>query len=353
MATIAELVREAYSHWDDAAVVARTGRELHDRNRLELAREVLARALELGAGDSDTWATYAYAHLRGFRPDQGLEILRQGVERTGLDPLRSVLAGFTSDTEERQALQEHLQESDDPVVRAGLASARLWAGDQSAFAELRDLYEKHAHDPDIRDTWLWIMFASGGRPGGEQIDLRREVVPVVDEKIAADPERVSGHWMKAQLLHLAQEWDALLEATEAALARFPDEETLMYLRGRAFRENGDHDRAAQCLARAIGMKPSFAGARAELGKVYEAQGMLDLAEEIFREIPRANPDYAAGPVSLALFLGRQGRWDEAETLFCETWSRLHDWQQARVRQQPDAAPLLARERVQAALGEDA
>ena len=348
MALIEDLVRRAYANWDDARLLFETGRELHDRNRLPLAREVLARALELGVDDIDAWGYLAFAHLRGFMPDKGIEILREGVEKTDSQVLRGTLASFTSDEEERKALRAKMEGSDDPLVRADLASARLWAGDESAFAELRELREEHPDDPKIRETWLWIMFAAGGRPGGEEVDLMREAIPAADEKIAEDEGRIAGYWMKAQLLALGKHWEAVLETTREALDRFPDEETMMHLRGRAFRELGDLDRAALCQARAMGMKPSFVGARIELGKCYEAMEKFDLAEEIFREIEGANPEYAAGPLSLALFLGRRERWDEAERIAIETWPRMEDWQRGRLMHQPDAKALFEREAVKAA-----
>jgi len=353
MPTITELVREAYSHWDDPAVLARTGRELHDRNRLDLAREVLERALELDASDPDTWAYLGYANLRGFQPDRGFGVFRQGIERTGSDQLRATLAGFTPDEEERRSLLAQLADSGAPGVRAAAASVRLWGGDEGAFDEIRRLQAEHPDDSGIRQTWLWTLLNAKHRGMAKDLDLREVAVPLTDRKIAERPDRVSGYWMKAQLLLAEQDWDALLAATEAALERFPDEETMMFLRGRALKEKGDPDRAAECFARAIGMKPSFAGARAELGKVYEAQGKLALAESVFREIPRANPDYAGGPVSLALYLARRERWDEAESLLLETWSKLVPWQKTRLKEQPDAAPLLERERVKAVLDAEA
>lgn len=353
MPTIADLVKEAYSHWGDAAVLARTGREFHDRNRLDRAQEVLARALELDASDPDTWAYLGYAHLRSFQPHEGFEVLRKGIERTGSDQLRASLAGFTPHEEERKALLAELAGSDEPGVRAATASVRLWAGEEGAFDEVRQVHADHPDDPHVRQTWFWTLLNSRhrGLAGAKGLDLREEGVPLAERKIAEDPDRISGYWMKAQLLMAEQDWDAVLEATGAALERFADEETMMFLRGRAHAEKGDPDRAAECFARAIGMKPSFAGARAELGKVYEAQGKLALAESVFREIPRANPAYAGGPVSLALFLARRERWDEAESVLLETWSRLQPWQRARLQEQPDARPLLERERVKAVLEE--
>jgi tetratricopeptide (TPR) repeat protein len=348
MPTIADLVREAYSRWNDAKTLSRAGSELHDRNRLDLARDVLERALELEPGDVDAWAHLAFAYMRGFEPKKGFDTLRKGIERTGSDALRATLAGFTPDQGEKARLLEEIAGSDDPAVRASAASVRYSSGEVSAFDELRRIAQEHEDHADVRETWLWGVLQAGWR-GATDVDVRA-AVPLADRAIAERPDRILGHWMKTQLLVAAKDWAGARAAADAALERFPDEETMMYVRGRSFRETGDLDRAAECFARAIGMKPSFAGARAELGKIHEAQERFDLAEEVFREIPRANPRYAGGAVSLALFLGRRGRWEEAETVFLDAWKRLQPWQQARLKQQPDVAALLARPRVKSAVG---
>ncbi|HEX5137837.1 MAG TPA: tetratricopeptide repeat protein [Planctomycetota bacterium] len=338
MTTIADLVREAYSHWNDARNLSRAGCELHDRNRLDLARDVLERSVELDPTDRDAWAHLAFAYMRGFQPRKGFDTFRTAIERTGSDLLRAVFAGFTPDKAEQARLLEEAAGNNHPSVRAAVASARYGGGDAAAFEEMRRLTD----DPHARETWLWAVMNARWRGGGKDIDIRKEAVPLAEQVIAEQPDRVNGYWLKAHLLLAAQDWDGARKAAEEALARFPDEETMMFVRGRGFKETGDLDRAAQCFSRAIGAKPSFAGARTELGKVYEAQGRFDLAEEVFREIPRANPDYAGGAVSLALFLGRRGRWDEAETVFLEAWKRLQPWQQARLKQQRDVADLLSR-----------
>jgi len=348
MATIAELVREAYSHWNDAGILSRAGRELHDRNRLDLSREVLERALELKPGDTDAWAHLAFAYMRGFQPKRGFDVFRRGIDRTGSDLLRATFAAFTPDKEEQARLLQEAAGNDAPAVRASVASVRHSAGDAAAFDEVRRLAREHPDDADVRETWLWAVLNARWR-GAKNVDARAEV-PLAERMIGERPDAVNGYWMKANLQAAAQDWAGVLATTADALARFPDEESMMSLRGRAFKETGDLDRAGQCFARAIGMKPSFAGARTELGKVHEARGRFDLAEELFREIPRANPQYAGGAVSLALFLGRRERWDEAESVFLEAWGRLQPWQQARLKQQPDAAALLSRPRVQSVVG---
>ncbi|MFI5401358.1 MAG: tetratricopeptide repeat protein [Planctomycetota bacterium] len=350
MATIAELVRDAYSHWDDAETLSRAGRELHDRNRLDIARDVLERAVELDPGDVDAWAHLAFAQMRGFMPEKGFETFRRAIERTGSDFLRATFAGVTQDKAEQARLLEEVAGNDDPAVRMSAAAVRHGMGDAAAFAGMQRLAEEHPDDAEVRETWLWSIMNARWRGGAKEVDIRAEAVPLADRSIEEHPDRILGYWLKAHLLVAAQDWDGARAAAEEALARFPDEETMMFVRGRAFKETRDLDRAAHCFARAIGMKHSFAGARTELGKVYEEQGMHDLAEEVFREIQRANPEYAGGAVSVALFLGRQQRWEEAESVFLEAWARLKPWQQARMKQQPEVAALLARPRVKSAVG---
>ena len=53
MATIEQLLHEAYAHWDDGALLSRLGQEIHDRNRLDHAQRVLGRAVELTPDDVD------------------------------------------------------------------------------------------------------------------------------------------------------------------------------------------------------------------------------------------------------------------------------------------------------------
>ena len=70
MSTVEDLLIEAYSHWDDAETLARTGRELQSRTRLEAAREILTRAIELRPdSDPDSWARLSFAQ---FRDGQGV-----------------------------------------------------------------------------------------------------------------------------------------------------------------------------------------------------------------------------------------------------------------------------------------
>ncbi|MHC5009934.1 MAG: tetratricopeptide repeat protein [Planctomycetota bacterium] len=352
MPLIHELVREAHTHWNDAKVLSRTGQELHDRNRIPEAIPVLERALELDPSDIHAWMALGYANLRSFQPEKGVDTLRRGAEVTGSDLVRARVAGFTSDEEEAKRIRADLADSRDPAARADLISQRFYTADdpKAAFAELRALAEAHADDEDVLELWLWTLIGGKNRGKLDDVDVVEVGTPWIEKRITESPDRVSGYWLKAQLHVVQADWDGLLETTARALEHMPDEETLMQLRARAYREKGDDVHAVQWLLRAIGAKPSFAGARVELGKLYEKQGRLDLAEEIFREIPRSYPAYPIGPVSLALFLARREQWDEAEALLIEAWPGLPAWARDSLPQHPEAKTLLERTAVRDALG---
>jgi tetratricopeptide (TPR) repeat protein len=354
MTTIEALLVEAYSSWDDATVLSRTGRELQDRNRLGPACEILERAVEIRpAGEPDDWAYLAFAHMRGFRHREGLEAIRRGIEATDADALRSLLAGYSDDEAEKEALNEALADSDDPAVVTGRISRRFYAGEHAdALAEMRGLHEASPEDEEIGASLCWMLM--GGLRMGvvEESDLRELSLPYLDRRIAAEPARSGPVMMKLMALDAMRDWEGILELTAAGLERFPDEETLMQFRGRALRETGDLDHAVAYLNRAIGAKPSFAGARIDLGKTYEALEKHDLAEEVFREIPVANPDYSPGPISLALFLSRRERWEEAEEVFLDAWPKLPSWVRGSINGNPDAQPLLERVAVKAIMEAD-
>ena len=350
MATIEQLLHEAYSHWDDGPRLARLGREIHDRNRLDHAQRVLARALELVPDDTDAWAHLSYAHFRSLDDERGRAVLREGVERTGDDGLKMTLAQFT-EGEEAGRLRQEIQGTTDLGARASLLSDRFWAGEKDeALDGMRALIAEHPGEDDPQDRYVWMLIRARHSNAIEGLDLRTEGIPLLDARIAKRPDEIAAWSLKLMMLGAEQDWAGILETTERALEHFPDEETVMQLRARAFRKTGDDDRAVLWFNRAIGAKPSFAGARIELAKLYERQGKLDLAEEVFRDLLVANPDYAFAPVGLALFLSRRERWEEAESLFLGAWQDMPAFLKPSVLGNPDAGPLLEREVVRAVVG---
>jgi tetratricopeptide (TPR) repeat protein len=351
MATVETLLAEAYKSWNDAAALGRLGRELHDRNRLAAAKEILERAVELAPDrDPDTWAILSYAYMRGFEHEPGLAALRRGIEATGSMELKATLASFASDEAEGAELRKELEDSEVPGIVASRISKSFYDGaHDAALAEIRKLREQHPDDPDVADTFSWMLMNGKSMGVVGEDAVREHGLPIQQRRIDEEPDRIAPRMMKVMMLANLEDWDAVLEETAAALEVFPDEETLLQFRGRALREKGDLDRSVLALARAIGCKPSFAGARVDLCKTYEAMEKHDLAEEVVREIPVANPGYPGGPVSVALFLARRERWDEAEKTFVEAYPGLPDWMKKVLPGNPAAKPLLEREAVKAVL----
>lgn len=347
MPTIDDLLAEAYCNWDNAKVLSRTGRELQNRNRLNHARTILHRAVELDpAGDPDAWDYLAFAYYRDMLSDEGSEVLRDGIKATGSDGIKATLAGFTNDEAEKKRLYEELVGTTDPGAKAGVLWQRFHAGEAAeALQELAALRAEHPDDGDVRDTMLWMYIFARQRNAVEGLDLHEQAVPLATARIAEDPESIYGHTMLIWMLNVEKNWEGVLASTADALAIHPDDETIMQWRGQAYRELGDLPRAIACLNRAIGMKPSFAGARSDLAKIHESHEEYDLAEEIFREIPTANPTYPAGSVGLALFLTRRERFEEAEQIFIEAWPKLPQWVVGSLKANPDAKVLLSREAV--------
>lgn len=353
MATIEQLLHEAYSHWDDGPRLARLGREIHDRNRLDHAQRVLGRAVELEPDDADAWAHLSYAYFRSFDDEQGRDVLRRGVEASGSDGLKMTLANF-SEGEEADRMREELKGTTDVGARAGQLSDRFWAGEkEEALEGLKTLVAEHPDEDDPQDTLLWMLIRARHSNAIEGLDLCEEGIPVIDARIAKRPDEVGAWSLKLMMLGAEKDWNGILETTKEALEQFPDEESVMQFRARAFRETGDEERAILWFNRAIGAKPSFAGARIELGKLYEQQGRLDLAEEVFRDLVVANPGYAFSSISLALFLSRREQWDEAEQLLIEAWPTLPEFVKPGVLANPDAQPLLERAAVKAVVDAEA
>lgn len=355
MRTIESLISDAHANWDDASALYPIGRELHDRNRLPWARKALERCVELDPkAEPDAYAYLSYTWYRDSNAPRGDDALRRGIEATDSDDLRSTLSNFTSDQEERARLREAIAGCEAPTVKAAVLAQDVYTAEDAATAleRLQAYAAEHADVMDIQENLLWALLSAKGRKLVEGLDLHEVAIPLADRKIAADPDEVFGYWMKCQMLIMEEDWAGVLATTEAALARFPDDETMMQFRGRACRKTGDETRAMDWFSRAIGAKHSFAGARVELAKIHEDNGRLEVAEAIFREIPVANPDYAPGPISIALFLSRRERWEEAEETLLAAWPKLPEWYRGQFVKNPDAKALLERMAVKAIISPD-
>ena len=352
MNTVEHLLRRVADVGDDPVELGRLGREFHDRNRLDHARELLERATSLDPSDGRNWVHLAYCYLRSWDPPGGLAVLRRGLEATDRDPLLLVaLSHFTDDEEEKARLKGELTGRQEAHARAGLLAHET--GGENPEPALVAMERVAASEPENAPAWeqvAWSLLGLRRRGAIEGLDLRARGLPICDRLQALAPDAILPRWLRVQMLVGESDWNAVLDATRDALDHFPDDETLMQLRAQAHARLEDAEAATHWYARAIGAKPSFAGARVELGKLYESRGRLDLAEALFRELPRANPSWPLSPISLAFFLARRGRLEEAEPIFLEGWRRLPEPLRASVKEHPDLPVLLERDAVRVALG---
>jgi tetratricopeptide (TPR) repeat protein len=367
--TIAELLTLAYSNWDNAELLGRIGTELESRSRLEAARDVLGRALELAPFAHPEWyLSLAFAHFRDVSniSGEGERILIDAIEDTDSDFLKaaylSVLEGDTGADEGIADLIEYLAESNNLSVRFALGHSLLWRGDaETSLVMLREaiaaLPDDTSNDAASLAVPLGLDMYCGAmnwmRGQGHDIDLRSEVLPVLRRLIAAHPHVYNYRALTIQLFQTLRDYAAVRDTAHETLAVFPDEETTMVALASAYEKLGsdalqntsDSQTYSQMAVlwynRAIGAKPSYARARQMLGRLYERRGELVLAEQVFREIPIAFPAYTLGRLELSYFLHRTGRTSEALSLFRYGYDHLKTFEKSGVEQHPEGKMLLA------------
>lgn len=360
MNTVHSLLITAYSQWDNPDVLGRIGTELESRSRLAAARDVLGRALELAPFAHPEWyLSLAFAHFRDVGPvsGEGERILIDAIEDTDSDFLKaaylSMLESDPSVDAGVQDLIEYLSESKDLSVRFALGYSLLWRGDtETALQMLREAVAALPDDDTALAVPLGLDMYCGAmnwmRGQGHDIDLQSEVLPVLRRLIAVHPNVYNYRALLIQMYQTLRDYAAVRDAAHETLATFSDEETTMVALASAHEKLGEKNEAdmnfhaaVMWYNRAIGAKPSYARARQMLGRLYERHGNKALAEQVFREIPTAYPEYTLGRLELAYFLHRVGRSEEALALFRYGYDRLKTFEKSGVEQHPEGKVLLA------------
>lgn len=346
MNTIVDLLDRAYMNWNMADRLGEIGLEFESRSRLALARKVLGRAIELEPEARPDWyASLAFAHFRDTAnlAEDGERMLVEGIETTGSAMLMAWHAAFVEEDDIANQIFDIVRDQPELPVRFAYGQALLWRGrNDEALAVMRDAARRIAEDdlPSGLDSYIgalnW-MFAQGAN-----VDLDREVQPYLDRLIAAHPQAYQYHSLQIQRYQVEKDWEKVRETALETLQVFPDEETTMLALAGAYEKLGDDNRAILWYNRAIGAKPGYVRARAQLGRVYERLGLTDLAEQVFREIPVVNPGYRMGSISLAAFLYRAGNHDEAQEIFNTTYARLRPYEKGGLEQNPDTKVLFER-----------
>lgn len=352
MNTIPELIERAYSQWDAPKVLGFVGTELESRSRLPFARNILTRALELDPISHPEWyLTLAFAHFRdvGNLSGDGERILIDGIETTDSDFLKAAYLSILESGETANGVDdliEYLLDVPSVSVQLALGYSFLWRGEtERALQHLREAIV--SVDEQMLDGTLpplGIENYAGAmnwmRGQGMDINLTTEVLPYLRALIATYPNVYNYRSLTIQLFQTLRDYGAVKDTALETLKVFPDEETTMVALASAFEKLQDDDQAILWYNRAIGAKPSYSRARVMLGKLYERRGQPAVAEQVFREISSAFPEYHAGKLEIAYFLHRVGKKQEASSLFRFGYDRLKTFEKSAVEHHPEGKLLL-------------
>ena len=335
MNTILDLVDRGLTHWDNADVLASVGAELEERSRFVQARPFLQRAIALDpSGQPTAYIHLTYSYFRDNSLDggeTGLEILRKGLAATQSDLVRAILGGVLGpdDAAEAVDLLREATEHHRDVHPLTIAAIWMWRGGADHALEL--LGNPHeaiataltSSDADLMSDVAGLCYRLRLM---EKLDIDLEdLEPLLDEAMTLAPERFSSYSMPMMIYRGTEQWEELGRVCTRALIHIPDEETVMHNLAIANRELGDLQHAEKWYQRAIGAKPSFAGARLGLAKLYESQDRIDEAVEIAREVPASNPGYALGTLQAAVILDRHGYNNEAIALVQGAKEHIASW----------------------------
>jgi tetratricopeptide (TPR) repeat protein len=346
MNTIVDLLDRAYMNWNMADRLGEIGTELESRSRLALARKVLGRAVELEPNAKPEWyASLAFAHFRdtGNMAEEGERLLVEGIETTDSDMLKAWHGAFVDEEDIAEQIFAIVHNTPDVGVQFTYGQALLWRGrNDQALMVMRQAIKRvgEGETPVGLDTYVSAMNWMAAQ--GAAIDIDTEIQPYIDRLIATSPNVYQYRSLQLQRYQVEKNWEKVRDTALETLQIFPDEETVMLALAGAYEKLGDDNRAILWYNRAIGAKYSYVRARVQLGRIYERLGMNDLAAQVFREIPAANPGYHMGSISLAAYLYRSGNLEEAQAVFNKTYSRLKPFEKGGLEHNPDTKVLFER-----------
>lgn len=339
--TIQDLLKKADSHWDDADALIVIGTELESRTRLPEARRILERALGLAPKDfPEAYATLAFTHFRdnASTAEKGEMALIQGLEITDSDYLKAWYVAFIDDPPARDYFIEYLGNHADPRLRIILGHALLWQGmhDESQRVLSEAIKGLGPEYMDILPKELTVYCSSlvwlkGAKP---DLDIEQRVIPILLALQERYPDVYMNHASEITAWQVLKNWNNVIDASKKTLAKFPDEETTMLAMALAYDKLGKPHHALHLLAKAIGIKPSFARARMVSARILESLGELELAKELIYQIPEANPQYAVGIVHTAIWAFEHGDKQSALEFYRRGYADLKPFEKSQFESHP-------------------
>lgn len=189
----------------------------------------------------------------------------------------------------------------------GSADARAVPADQRA-AVIGQLAQRYKQNPD-RNTSLY--YAAALRSNG-QADQAVAVLETTVSKLPRDPE-VAVEYAKA--LSAAGRFDQALTVVERAIDPTAPNWNALLVKGAILDQKGQNAEARKVYQTALKVAPDQPSIYANLGLSYAMTNDLDAAEKQLRLAVSLRGSNTQVRQNLALIVGLQGRFDEAQRLF--------------------------------------
>ena len=175
-----------------------------------------------------------------------------------------------------------------------------WAQGAAALARLQPQLVEELRAPALA---LEIEFRMKAGDGASLARLK----PLLES------ERIPDVLMALQVMQSLERWEPLEKQSAAALARFPDDPDVAFIRATALERGGRLDEAAEIFEKILENDPNNANAANYLGYMWADAGEnLERAAELIRMAVEASPGNPAYLDSLGWVEYRLGRLEEAE-----------------------------------------
>lgn len=343
--TIPQLLADAIRAWDDPRLLTELADELETRSRLDEAFLLAGRATHLQPSERPyAWLTQAWCAFRDARANRDNEA--KDILNTAWKATHHPLIGawmYVMEACDSKALppREELEQAIAGEDRLCLPTLYSWNGDEDR--SMQYMIETapmvhHCRERYPLMAWIGTAMHAGIR-GTLPRDVNLEEAFNVVEAMAADRAATRRH--RPLYAIMGKRYDEAAALLADVLTMVPDDETLMFWKGRCHHEGGDLSLAEEWYYRAIGAKPSYVEARLALAKLQEAQGRPSNAIATLAELAHANTGYALGLMHAAVILDRLGEHAMARQYAGLAAPKLSGWMAERARANEAMTRLLA------------
>jgi len=227
---------------------------------------------------------------------------------------------------------------EDPAFQHNLGQAYLTAGrkDEAIAAFDRSV----AANPDAGEVWLSVAQARLSRGRGGDAEA---AVQAVGKAIAAGLDTGAARHRLGIAFLAARQYRKAIGAFQDALAKLPNDASVLYHLALAQRGAGELKETRKCLIKALEIDPTLAQAWFGLGMLDAEAGKFNEAAGLFRRAIASKRDYAEAYQGLAKALQAAGKPDDANAALSQARraakGEFSDLQGARPAVPPSVAEL--------------